>query len=218
MCLAIAPNSQCSNSLFARTWRQISSTPLRLFSFGAGLHLALNTGLVAYSVVIDVQLNVNAIINAFLYGIVALLVYGCLMTWLPKKYALSPVHHGRYNSVYLLMFIALLTLETGALISDELVTAGIVLLIPGWIIAFQGILNIHSWLQPQAQTVSRVILFFLLVILTSLLLSIVISMSDNYQYLAITLASVNVISWLMIMVALKILLSKAPEKVRAITV
>ena len=160
MCLAIAPNSQCSNGLFARTWRQISSTPLRLFSFGAGLHLALNTGLVAYSIAIDVQLNVNAIINAFLYGIVALLVYGCLMTWLPKKYALSPVHHGRYNSVYLLMFIALLTLETGTLISDELVTAGIVLLIPGWIIAFQGIQNIHSWLQPQAQTVSRVILFF----------------------------------------------------------
>jgi hypothetical protein len=218
MCLAIAPNSQCSNGLFARTWRQISSTPLRLFSFGAGLHLALNTGLVAYSVVIDVQLNVNAIINAFLYGIVALLVYGCLMTWIPKKYALSPVHHGRYNSVYLLMFIALLTLETGALISDELVTAGIVLLIPGWIIAFQGIQNIHSWIQTQAQTVSRAILFLLLVILTCLLLSIVVSTSDNYQHLAITLASINVISWLMIMFALKVLLSKAPEKVRVITV
>ena len=218
MCLAIAPNSQCSNSLFARTWRQISSTPLRLFSFGAGLHLALSAGLVAYSFVMDVQLNVNAIINAFLYGIVALVVYGCLMTWLPKKYALSPVHHGRYNSAYLLIFIALLALETGALISDELVTAGMALLVPGWIIAFQGIQDIHSWIQSQVQAVSRVILFLLLVILTSLLLSLVVSMSDNYQYLATTLASANVISWLMIMVALKMLLSKAPEKVRVITV
>ena len=218
MCLAIAPNRQCNNGLFARTWRQISSTPLRLFSFGAGLHLALIAGLVAYSVVMDAQLDVNALINAFLYGIVALVVYGCLMTWLPKKYALSPVHHGRYNSVYLLMFIALLTLETGALISDELVTAGLILLVPGWIIAFQGMQDIHSWIQSQAQTVSRVILILLSIILASLLLSIVVSLSDNHQYLATTLASVNVISWLIIIVSLKVLLSKAPEKVRVITV
>ena len=109
-------------------------------------------------------------------------------------------------------------LETGALISDELVTAGMALLVPGWIIAFQGIQNIHIWIQPQALTASRVILFLLLAILTSLLLSFVVSMSDNYHYLAITLASVNVISWLMIIAALKALLSKAPEMVRVITV
>ena len=138
MCLAIASNRQCSNSLFARTWRRISSTPLRLFLFGAGFHFALSTVLAVYSDITKVSLNVNALIIAFVYGIMALTAFGYLMTWLPKKYALSPVHYGRYNIVYLMMFVALLMLETGALISNELIIAGMVLLVMAWYIAIQS--------------------------------------------------------------------------------
>ena len=85
MCLAIAPNTQRSNSLFARTWRQISSTPLRLFSFAAILHLLIGAGILTYSYVSGIHINTSYLLFGLAYAVIALLIFGFLMTWLPKN-------------------------------------------------------------------------------------------------------------------------------------
>ncbi len=168
MCLAIAPNSQCSNSLFARVWRRLSSTPLRLFSFAAIFHLLIGAGILIYSHVSGAQINTFVLLFGLAYGVLALLVFGFLMTWLPRNYALSPVHYGRYSSVYLLMMISLLMLEMGSVSSFHWVQPGMWLLVPAWLLALQGLWQLHVWMKSNAEHFTRVL--FILFLLNGALL------------------------------------------------
>jgi hypothetical protein len=161
MCLAIAPNTQCSNGLFAKVWRRISLTPLRLFSFAAIFHLLAGSGILIYSDVSGVPVNKDALLSGFTYGVLALPVFGFLMTWWPKIHSLSPVHYGRYSSVYLFMMVSLIMLEAGSIFSIHLVELGMLLLIPGWMIALQGLWDLHGWIKSSAQHFSRALLMLL---------------------------------------------------------
>lgn len=51
-------------------------------------------------------------------------VLGYLLTWLPKKYSLTPIHYGQYNVIYLFVMIGLGALEVGIFFSNNWVLAG----------------------------------------------------------------------------------------------
>jgi len=168
MCLAIAPKSQCSNSLFSRVWRRLSSTPLRLFSFAVIFHLLVGAGVLIYSHVSGAQINTFVLLFGLAYGVLALLAFGFLLTWLPRNYALSPVHYGRYSSVYLLMMMSLLMLEVASVSSLHWVQPAMWLLVPAWLLALQGLWQLHVWMKPGVEHFTRVL--FILLLLNSALL------------------------------------------------
>lgn len=161
MCLAFSTSAQCSNNLFARVWRRIASTPLRLFSFGVIIHLLIGSAILVYADASGVPINTNILMSGFVYGVLALPVLGFLMTWLPKKYALSPVHYGRYNSVYLIFMIALIMIEYGSLFSQSWAEVGVWLLLPGWLIALQGLRHLHLWISASVEIFSGTLLILL---------------------------------------------------------
>lgn len=163
MCLAIAANTQCSNSLFARAWRRMSSTPLRLFSFAALFHLLIGVGILTYSHVSATQINTFVLLFGLAFGVLALLIFGFLMTWLPRNFALSPVHYGRYSSVYLLMMISLLMLEMGSVSSLHWVQPAMWLLVPAWLLALQGLWQLHVWIKSGVEHITRVLFMLFLV-------------------------------------------------------
>lgn len=218
MCLAIAPNNQKSDGPLAKLWRRISSTPLKLFSFGAAAHLVFSAGIISYVIAEDAPLNTNALLFAFSYGILAFIIFGYLMTFFPKKYALSPIHYGRYNSSYLFMMISLLMIETGALLSSGLVTTGMILMLPAWIIALQGIRNMLGWISNESQKTCRIILFLLSALFASQIISSLTVLSDEHHDMFLMLNNASLILWLAVVLSSWWLLSKAPVKVRAITI
>ena len=218
MCLAIAPDSQRSNSLFARNWRRLSSTPLRLFTFGAVFHLLSFAGILLAGNISHMPVNSHALAFAFAYGIAAFIIFGFIMSLLPKSYAVSPVRYGRYNSIYLFMSVALLLLEAGALLGEAMIIAGLVLMIPAWLITLQGLRNMHDWLPSDSQHLSGFIGRMSGLIFACLLVSLVGTLSGGYQEIAVIAVSIGLISWLPIAIAFKVLLSKAPARSRVISV
>jgi hypothetical protein len=172
MCLAIAPDQKLNNGLFSRSWRIVSSTPLRLFWFCAFIHSLVLGALFVNNISAGVHIDSHAFTFGFSYGILALLVFGYLLAWLPKKYSLSPIHYGRYNAIYLLMMLGLGTLEAGIFFSNNLVIAGMLLFIPTWLIAIKSLSDIHIWLNRDAQNISRILMLILAINFISLALSI----------------------------------------------
>ena len=85
------------------------------------------------------------------------------MTWLPKNYALSPVHYGRYSSVYLLMMVSLLMIEAGSVFGFHwLLQLGMWLLIPAWLLALQGLWQLHVWIKSSVEHFTSVLIMLLL--------------------------------------------------------
>jgi hypothetical protein len=217
MCLAIAPNTQCSHNLFARVWRRVAATPLRLFSFGAIVHLLVGTTILIYSHITDTQINTNVLLSGFSYGVLALPVFGFLMTWLPRACSLSPVHYGRYNSVYLLIMISLIIIEYGSIYSHRWSDLGILLLIPGWLIAMQGLWNLHIWMSSSVKDFSRVLLMLLFLNYAILIFSILAQSIDFSMPAIMPLLSIFLI-WPIVLLITVFLVIKAPYSGRKITI
>ena len=172
MCLAIAPNSKCSNNLFSRLWSHVAATPLKLLTFGAIVHLLIGTGIVIYSSSTGADINTNILLNGLTYGVVPLLVFGFLLSWLPRRFSLSPVHYGRYNSIYLFTMLSLLSLEFASIINNHWTLTGMLLLIPGWLIALQGLWEMHTWIKSNVQKISMLLLTLLTLVLATLIITI----------------------------------------------
>lgn len=217
MCLAIAPSSQSSNGLFARSWRHIAATPLKLLSFGAIIHLLIGAGIMIHSSHTGSQININPLMTGFTYGVVPLFVFGFLLTWLPRKYSLSPVHYGRYNIVYLFSMAALILLELASMFNDHWALAGILLLIPGWIITLQSLHDMHSWIKSNVQIFSRLLLILLLLNLAILLIRILEQNTTILVFDGTLLISMSII-WPLVLVLAALLVVKAPAKNRIISV
>ncbi len=216
MCLAIAPNSQTSNSLFARSWRHIASTPIKLLSFGAIIHLLIVTGIMIYSSNTGTNIDINPLITAFTYGVVPLFIFGFLLTWLPRKYSLAPVHYVRYNSVYLFGMAALISLELGSIFNNHWVLTGMLLLIPGWIIALQGLSDMHSWIRSNVQIFSKLLLILLLLNLAILVIRTLQQNAGVLVFDGIAFISISLI-WPLILVLSILLVIKAPAQGRTIS-
>ena len=217
MCLAIAPNQQCSNGLVSRAWRIISSTPLRLFSFCALFHLLILGILFIHQATTDAYINKHAFAYGFTYGILALLAFGYLLTWLPKKYSLPPIHYGRYNLIYLFMMIGLGFLEVGILTSSKLVFAGMLLLIPGWLMTFQCLRNIHIWINSRVQRISRVLMLLLSLNFINLCLSVLGQYVNASKLTALITSSSILLIWPLLIATAFTLLLYAPAKGRVIS-
>lgn len=217
MCLAIAANTQRSNTLFARIWRRVALTPLRLFSFGAIVHLLIGAGILIYSSITDAQINTHALLSGFAYAVLALPVFGFLMTWLPRNFSLSPVHYGRYNSVYLITMISLLMIEFGAIFSHRWVEFGMLLLIPGWLIALQGLWNLHAWMRSSVEIFSRTLLMLLFLNCTMLVFSLLGYSVDLPMLKLLALLSVLLI-WPVVLIVTAFLVIKAPDSGRIISI
>jgi len=217
MCLAIAPNSQCSNSLFARVWRRLSSTPLHLFSFAALFHLMIGTGILIYSHLSGAQVNTIVLLFGLAYGVLALLIFGFLMTWLPGNYALSPVHYGRYSSVYLLMMISLLMLEVGSLFSFHWIQPAMILLVPAWLLALQGLWQLHTWMKSNAEHFTR-ILFMLILLNGALLVFSVLGYSIDLPIMEMAPYLSIFVVWPIILLVIVFFVKKTPVSGRIISV
>lgn len=217
MCLAIAPNQKLNNSILSRLWRIVSSTPLRLFSFCAFIHSLVLGGLYMHNTAAGVHINLHAYMFGFTYGILALLAYGYLLTWLPNKFSLSPIHYGRYNVIYLLMMIGLGTLEAGILFSNNWIMAGMLLFIPAWLLALQCLRDIHIWINSDAQQISRVLMLLLSFNFISLSLSILGQLYSSGELTALATSSSIFLIWPLLVVAALVLLLNAPAKGRVIS-
>lgn len=217
MCLAIAPGTQCSNNLFTRIWRRVARTPLRLFSFAAIVHLLAGASILVYSNRTGVNVNVNTLLTGFSHGVLALPVFGFLMTWIPGRYSLSPVHYGRYNSVYLVFMISLLFIEYGSIFSDHFSEAGVLLLISGWLIALQGLWNMHSWMNTNVFTFSRA-LIMLLILNGGILIISAVGQGVDLPVAEIMSLSSLLLVWPAILVITAFLVIKAPGSGRKISI
>lgn len=217
MCLAIASNQQCSNGIINRAWRIISLTPLRLFSFCALIHFLILGSLFIHNATTGAYINKHAYAYGLTYGIVALLAFGYLLTWLPKKYSLPPIHYGLYSAIYLFMMIGLGFLEAGILASNKLVLAGMLLLIPGWLMTFQCLWNIHIWINSSAQQISRVLIFLLSLNFINLSLSVLGEYISASKLTTLAISSSTLLIWPLLIAAALTLLFNAPAKGRVIS-
>jgi hypothetical protein len=217
MCLAIAPNQQCSNGIIGRVLRIISSTPLRLFSFCALIHSLILGSLYIHNATTGAYINKYAFTSGLTYGILALLAFGYLLTWLPRKHSLPPIHYGRYSTIYLFMMVGLGFLEAGIFAGNKLIFAGMFLLIPGWLMTFQCLWNIHIWINSGAQQINRVLMLLLSLNLITLGLSVLGQYVSASKLATLATLSSTVLIWPLLIATTLILLLNAPDKGRVIS-
>lgn len=216
MCLAIAPNTHVSNNLLARVWRQIALTPLRLFLFAAIIHLILGIGMLLYNQITNSQLRTDALLSGFTFGILALPAFGFLMTWLPEKCSLSAVHYGRYSSIYLLLMLSLIMIEVGSLFNPAWFDVGMMLLVPAWLLALQGLWNLHVWLNSSIKIISKTLLILLFLNGVMLVFSVLGQMTGLPLSAMMSLLSLFLV-WPLVMLVILYLVFKAPDSVRIIS-
>lgn len=222
MCLAIAPNRQPNNSLLSRSWHNIASSPLRLFSFAALFHLLITIGIMAHSSITGTDINIQALITGLSFALVPLVMFGFLLTWVPQKHSIPPVHYGRYNIIYLFFMSALILLELGSLISNNLIVTGMLLLLPAWVIALQSVWYMHSWVRSDAQIFSKLLLLLLILNLVILVIEISGQFSDVLLFAGIALVSLTILSstilWSLVLIFSVLLVTRAPARGRVISI
>lgn len=217
MCLAIAPNQQCSNGIISRGWRVVSSTPLRLFSFCALIHFLILGSLFLYNTTTGAYINSHAYVFGLIYGILALVAFGYMLTWLPKKYSQPPIHYGRYSAIYLLMMIGLGLLEAGLFTNSKLVFAGMLLLIPAWLLIYQSLRNIHIWINSSSQQISRILMLLLSLNFINLCLSVLGQYVSANKLTTLATSSSTLFIWPLLIATALTLLFNAPAKGRIIS-
>lgn len=217
MCLAIASNRKLSNGFISRLWRAVSSTPLRLLSFCAFFHSLVLGGLFIHNVAIGSLIDMHAYMFGLTYGILALLAFGYLLSWIPKKYSLSPVHYGRYNVIYLLMMIALGILEIGIFFSSNWILAGMLLFIPAWLVALQSLWNLHIWINADAQQPSKILMLLLSINFINLSLSLIGQFFSASMLTTLATSTSTLLLWPLLVAAAFLLLLTAPAKGRVIS-
>lgn len=217
MCLAIAPNRKVSNGVFSRVWRAVSSTPLRLLSFCALMHALILGGLFIHKLTAASLVNMHAFMLGISFGIAALLAYGYLLTWIPRKYSLSPVHYGRYNLIYLFMMIALAVLEIGIFFSSSWILAGMLLFIPAWLVALQSLWNLHIWINSDVQLLSKILMLLLSFNFINLCLSILGLIFSASMLTTLATSASTLLVWPSLVAAALIFLLTAPAKGRVIS-
>lgn len=155
MCLAIAPDNRSNNGIIARVWRLVSSSPFRLLGVCALVHSLVLGGLLLYDITAAGDTNVAAYLFGLTYGIFSLLAFGYILTLLPQKYSLSPVHYGRYNTIYLFMMTGLGVLEAGIFFDSHWIFTGMLLLVPAWLIALQSVKHLHTWMNSAVHQLGQ---------------------------------------------------------------
>ena len=216
MCLAVAPDNPTGNGFFSRIWRSVASTPLRLLAFCALVHAPVLVGLFMHDLASAARLDIHAYLVALSLGLLALLAFGCMLTWLPGKFSLSPVHYGRYNSIYLLMMTGLFGLEAGLLSGGNWIIAGMLLLIPAWLVALQSLAYAHTWINARAQPFSRIFLVLLALNLITMLASVTARIFGAEPLSIATASASTLLLWPLLLVAMGLLLLAAPANRRVI--
>lgn len=217
MCLAIAPYKNSSSGIFSRLWRTVSLSPLRLLSFCALIHSVLLGGLLIDDITTAAVINIHAYMFVLSFGLLAPLAFGYLLTSLPGKYSLSPVHYGRYNTMYLFMMCGLGIFEAGLFFGNHWIFVGELLLIPAWLIGLQSMWNLHNWANSEAQQFSRPVMLLLLFHFICLCLSFLGQIYHVSTLTALAISSSIFLVWPVLFVAVLVLVLKAPAKGRIIS-
>lgn len=217
MCLAISSCAEHEKGWLASTWFRVAKTPLRLFTFGAAFHFLIFAGILFLNSSGNIQIVPSLLLSGFSFGILALPVFGYLMTWMPRAYSLSPVHYGRYNSVYIFVMVSLLLSEYGLLYNVIWMKYGLIFLIPGWLIALQGLLNMHIWIASGEKHISKSLLVLLYLNFSLLACSAPLQFFDVLITDIMLILSLLLI-WPIILVVITILVKNASNKGRIVSV
>jgi len=159
MCFAIAPENQVRNSRIYHHWMRVASSPLRLLSFGAAIHVLILAALRVYDLLPDTSLSTNALQFVLLYGVAGSLFLGLLLTWLPAHFNRQPVHYAVYVMIYFLMFIGMGLIDIGMYGGRGWMIAGTVCILPAWMIALRAIWWTAIWVWGPAGRVTRLMMF-----------------------------------------------------------
>ena len=217
MCLAVAPNQNSRNGLISRMWQRVASTPLRLLTLCALIHVAVFSGLLMRDIAAGTIINTHAYMFVLAYGILASLAFGYLLTWLPRRFSLSPVHYARYSGIYLFMMAALVTIEISLYFASNWIFAGMLLLVPAWLIALQSLWHLHSWINASVQPFSRVLMLLLTINFICLSLSITGQFVSADMLTIIAISSSTLLVWPLLLLTSLVLFLIAPAKGRIIS-
>lgn len=217
MCLAVAPNQNSRNGFISQIWRRIAATPIRLLTLCALFHIAVFGGLLMHDIAAATTINTHAYMFVLAYGIFALLAFGYLLTWLPRRFSLSPVHYARYNGIYLFTMAALVTIEISLYSASDWIFAGMLLLVPAWLIALQSLWHLHSWLNANVQAFSRVLMLLLALNFICLALSITGQLVSADMLTIFAISSSNLLVWPLLLLTSLVLFLIAPAKGRIIS-
>ena len=217
MCLAIAPENKPKNSVLSRLWSRVASTPIRLLSLTALAHTLMLSGLFLYDRLNAAESGFYAYVFGFVYGVVALIAFGLLLSLLPKKFSQSPVHYAQYGLINIFMMAGLGIVEAGLLLGNDWTNIAMLVLIPAWLLALQSIRNLHIWLPAEVQVRSRLLILLLTLNLSFLVLALIGQIVRADLLSDIAAASSALLVWPLALVASVALVLSAPNKVRVIS-
>jgi len=158
MCLAIAPEPQPRNGPIDRIWKKLSASPLRLLSFGAGLHAVVWVSLVAGDCLPATESARWIFAFSLFYGVLGAMLLGYLMTNVPKWLGRTAVHYGWYGAAYLGLLFGLTLMEAGLFLSAGWGVAGTVLILSAWLLGFRALTWQLVWASGLVRRVMTVVM------------------------------------------------------------
>jgi hypothetical protein len=142
MCIAIGPLYRVKKGVLATLWWRIAGVPSRLFNLGALLQLIL---LIALLLLADSNLAA-AIVSAVILGMAGLVLFGVLIERFPEWSGRSPANYMVYVSTFFLISTGLISTELALFLGDPWHTAGMVLLLLGWVLGVWNLLDYRPWI------------------------------------------------------------------------
>lgn len=139
MCLAIAPQPECRTGPIDRAWRRLSATPLRLLTFGAGLHAGVWAWLLAWGCLPVTEIARGVLAFSLVYGVLGAVLLGHLLTNVPKWLGRTAIHYGWYGGAYLGLLFGLALLEASLFLSAGWAAAGALLVLCAWLLGFRAL-------------------------------------------------------------------------------
>jgi len=119
------------------------------------------------------------------------------------------------------MMIALGILEIGiffsSIFSSNWILAGMLLFIPAWLVALQSLWNLHTWINSDAQQLSKILMLLLSLNFINLSLSLLGQIFSASMLTTLATSSSALLVWPLLVVAALILILTAPAKGRVIS-
>jgi uncharacterized protein involved in response to NO len=131
----------------------LSATPLRLLTFGAGLHTAVWAVLLAGDCLSATQFAQGIFAFSLIYGLLGAVLLGYLLTNLPKWVGRAPIHYGWYAGAYLALLFGLMLMEAGLFLGASWAVSGSVLVLSAWGLGFRALGWEREWASGRIRPV-----------------------------------------------------------------
>lgn len=158
MCLAIAPEPQSRKGFIDRVWKKLSATPLRLLTFGAGLHAVIWASLLTGDCLSSAQSAHGIFAFSMIYGVLGAVLLGYLLTIVPKWLGRTAVHYGWYGGAYMGLLFGLTLIEAGLFLSAGWGVAGVALVLGAWLLGFRALGWQVVWASGPVRRVMTVVM------------------------------------------------------------